>query len=117
MKRTLTDGLLVLRPDGSRGLLLMVVLGLIQGYVDADLIAFGAVPVHLSCVLPVSYKQKLHATLKLKYHHFRTHFEDGMIRINTIGTKDKVADIFAKVLDAETYSSLYYANYCQDGII
>jgi hypothetical protein len=44
--------------------------------------------------------------IALKYHHFRKHVEDGTIRINTIGTKDQVADIFTKALERDLFISL-----------
>jgi hypothetical protein len=34
--------------------------------------------------------------IALKYHHFREHVSKGTIRINLIGTKDQIADIFTK---------------------
>ena len=44
--------------------------------------------------------------IALKYHHFRKHVEDGTIRINTIGTRDQVADIFTKALARDLFFSL-----------
>jgi hypothetical protein len=44
--------------------------------------------------------------IALKYHHFRKHVENGTIRINTIGTKDQVADIFTKALERDIFISL-----------
>jgi hypothetical protein len=44
--------------------------------------------------------------IALKYHHFREHVANGTIKINLIGTKDQIADIFTKALDKPTYLHL-----------
>ena len=36
--------------------------------------------------------------IALKYHHFREHFQKGLIEINPIDTLEQVADIFTKAL-------------------
>jgi hypothetical protein len=33
--------------------------------------------------------------IALKYHHFREHVNNGTIKINLIGTKDQIADIYS----------------------
>jgi hypothetical protein len=44
--------------------------------------------------------------IALKYHHFCEHVSNGTIRINLIGTKDQIADIFTKALDKVSYTHL-----------
>jgi hypothetical protein len=38
-----------------------------------------------------------------KYHHFRDHVTNGTIRINLIGMKDQIVDIFTKALDKPSF--------------
>ncbi len=44
--------------------------------------------------------------IALKYHHFREHVSNGTIKINLIGTKDQIADIFTKALDKPSFLHL-----------
>jgi hypothetical protein len=44
--------------------------------------------------------------IALKYHHFREHVSNGTIKINLIGTKDQIADIFTKALDKPSFMYL-----------
>jgi hypothetical protein len=44
--------------------------------------------------------------IALKYHHFREHVSNGTIKINLIGTKDQIADIFTKALDKPSFTHL-----------
>jgi hypothetical protein len=44
--------------------------------------------------------------IALKYHHFREHVNNGTIKINLIGTKDQIADIFTKALDKPSFTHL-----------
>ena len=44
--------------------------------------------------------------IALKYHHFQEHFANGTIKINVIGTKDRIANIFTKALDKPIFSAL-----------
>jgi hypothetical protein len=44
--------------------------------------------------------------IALKYHHFREHVNKGTIRINLIGIKDQIADIFTKALDKPSFIHL-----------
>ena len=44
--------------------------------------------------------------IALKYHHFREHVNNGTIKINLIGTKDQIADIFTKALDKPSFTYL-----------
>jgi hypothetical protein len=44
--------------------------------------------------------------IALKYHHFREHVSKGIIRINLIGTKEQIADIFSKALDKVSFTYL-----------
>jgi hypothetical protein len=44
--------------------------------------------------------------IALKYHHFREHVSNGTIKINLIGTKDQIADIFMKALDKPSFKHL-----------
>jgi hypothetical protein len=42
----------------------------------------------------------------LKYHHFREHVSNGTIKINLIGTKDQIANIFMQALDKPSFIHL-----------
>jgi hypothetical protein len=45
--------------------------------------------------------------IALKYHHFREHVNKGTsIKINLIGTKDQIANIFTKALDKPSFLHL-----------
>ncbi len=44
--------------------------------------------------------------IALKYHHFRSHIENGSISIQWIDTKHQLADIFTKPLAASSFISL-----------
>lgn len=44
--------------------------------------------------------------IALKYHHFGQHVINGTIRINPIGTKDQIADIFTKGLACDQFEFL-----------
>jgi len=44
--------------------------------------------------------------IALKYHHFWGHVSNGTIKINLIGTKDQIADIFTKALDKSSFTHL-----------
>ncbi len=44
--------------------------------------------------------------IALKYHHFREHVLNGTVRINIIGTKSQIADIFTKALDKPSFTHL-----------
>ncbi len=47
--------------------------------------------------------------IALKYHHFRSHVEQGHIRIQWIDTKNQLADIFTKPLPAPSFMALRLA--------
>ncbi|MGZ8880111.1 MAG: reverse transcriptase domain-containing protein, partial [Halobacteriota archaeon] len=44
--------------------------------------------------------------IALKYHHFREHVKNGLIRINPVDTKEQVADIFTKPLPRDAFRYL-----------
>ena len=44
--------------------------------------------------------------IAIKYHHFRDHVSNNTIRIDPIGTKDQVADIFTKGLARDQFQFL-----------
>jgi hypothetical protein len=44
--------------------------------------------------------------IALKYNHFREHVSNGTIKINLIGTKDPIANIFMKALDKPSFTHL-----------
>jgi hypothetical protein len=44
--------------------------------------------------------------IALKYHHSMAHVSNGTIKINLIGTKDQIADIFTKALDKPSFLHL-----------
>ena len=44
--------------------------------------------------------------IALKYHHFREHVKNGLIRINPVDTKEQVADIFTKPLARDAFQFL-----------
>jgi len=44
--------------------------------------------------------------IALKYHHFREHVKNGTVKINLIGTKDQIADIFTEALDKPSFLHL-----------
>ena len=41
--------------------------------------------------------------ISLKYHHFREHVKNGLVRTLAIDTHDQIADIFTKALDEQTF--------------
>jgi hypothetical protein len=47
--------------------------------------------------------------IALKYHHFRSHVENGNISISWIDTKHQLADIFTKPLAASSFIPLHQA--------
>ena len=44
--------------------------------------------------------------IALKYHHFRSYVEKGMIKILSIGTKEQIADILTKPLECNSFKYL-----------
>jgi hypothetical protein len=44
--------------------------------------------------------------IALKYHHFRSHVEQGHLHIQWIDTKHQLADIFTKPLPYPSFSAL-----------
>jgi hypothetical protein len=46
--------------------------------------------------------------IALKYRHFRTHVANGLIRIQWIGSKNQLADIFTKPLAAPLFLYLHF---------
>ena len=44
--------------------------------------------------------------IAIKYHHFRDHVKNKMIRIEAIHTKEQIADIFTKPLDKQQFEYL-----------
>jgi hypothetical protein len=44
--------------------------------------------------------------IALKYHHFRQHVLNGTVKINLIGTKNQIADIFTKALEKSSFIHL-----------
>ena len=44
--------------------------------------------------------------IALKYHHFRDHVKNGLIRINPIATTEQIADIFTKPLPRDAFRYL-----------
>jgi hypothetical protein len=62
---------------------------------------------------------EMHLRMKniaLKYHHFREHVYNGTIRINLVGTKDQIGDIFTKALDkvSFTYLLMSFPDWCNN---
>jgi hypothetical protein len=47
--------------------------------------------------------------IALKYHHFRSHIENGSISISWIDTKHQLADIFTKPLSASSFLPLHHS--------
>lgn len=45
--------------------------------------------------------------IALKHHHFREQIANGSIKINLIGTKDQIAEIFTKAIDKPTFTHLH----------
>ena len=41
--------------------------------------------------------------IAVKYHHFRSHVENGNIKVMRIGTKEQLADIFTKALPRDAF--------------
>ena len=63
-----------------------------------------------SCI-SLATKQKFSPRTKhiaLKYHHFRSHVNDGTIEVLPIDTKEQTADIFTKPLDESLFLYLRY---------
>ena len=44
--------------------------------------------------------------INIKYHHFRSAVRTGRISVESIGTKEQLADIFTKALDQNQYQYL-----------
>ena len=44
--------------------------------------------------------------IAVKYHHFRGYVQKGLISINSIDTKDQIADTFTKPLAKDQYETL-----------
>jgi len=44
--------------------------------------------------------------IAVKYHHFRSYVQKGLVQINSIDTKDQLADTFTKPLSKEQYEIL-----------
>ena len=44
--------------------------------------------------------------IAVKYHHFRSHVQKGLVKINSIDTKDQLADTFTKPLAKEQFELL-----------
>ena len=83
-----------------------------QNLIDIQVEYDEPIPIHCDNTSAISISKNLviHSKAKhipIKYHFLREHVAEKNIRVEYVGTKEKVADIFTKPLPQEAFEYIF----------